>query len=458
MRYLSINCFHQSPRCILIALLAIGVSVMVVKDSRSIDIEYWKEHWNLVKWGARRQDYVLSLSYMDQVSWAATRLRSLQCWAARLKRFDRVVEPFLDGVHLGMPSTSQAVAENFKFGEIFDLQLWNVIGGERTFPPLASWEDFLATAPRKVVLVQIVYENDYHCPENTSIVKECNHTHLRSFFTEFLEPHLFSVHSEVCIDFNVRGFLNESVFTQLIFSGVLSDESISLVFDEWRAMYPFVVEKDRDIKCFLQFKDVACSPLNTQMTDLTSRSLHPATNILITAQKYISLHLTSSPSPGFVAVLVRWEKILLYHFYRSWIEERYTGNQCMKLIVKYLEEIRRTKGIANVFFSTDIGKFGSSTFHLYNATSANLQTVTRHTEELIRYMYGTSMTLERYEQTLLDVSGTTNPVLVSQVQKAVAAQAQCLLFVGSGLFHEHTLSMYKKLHKGVDCYKVVEVC
>ena len=447
MRYFS---FQRSPRCILIALLAICVTVTVVQISWSVDIKYWKE--------ARRQDYVLSLSYMDQTSWAATRLQSLQCWAARLKRVSRVVEPFVNDVYLGGPESSQAIAErsSFTFGDMYDVESLNLVGAGRGFTPLASWEDFLEKAPRKVVLVQIVYEDDYHCTENTRTDRECNHTRLRTFFTEFLEPHLFSVHSEICIDFKVRGFLTQSKFNELIFSGVLRNEAITLVFDEWRAMYPFVLKRDLHIKCFVEFKDVECSPLNPQMKQLTSRSLHPATNILISAQKYISLHLTSSP--GFVAVLVRWEQILLYHFYRRWIKKPFTGNQCVKLIREYLEEIRRTKGITHAFLSIDVGKFGSSTFQLYNATSANLQNVTKHTEELIRYMYGASMTLEQYEQTLLDVSGTTNSVIISQVQKAVAAQAQCLLFVGSGSFHEHTLSMYKNLHKGIECYKIIEVC
>ena len=37
-------------------------------------------------------------------------------------------------------------------------------------------------------------------------------------------------------------------------------------------------------------------------------------------------------------------------------------------------------------------------------------------------------------------------------------KAECLFFMGSGLFHEHTLSMYRKLHKGVDCYKIIKAC
>ena len=441
----------------LLAVLAIGVGVMMVKHPWSIDIEYWKECWN--GWVRVKQNYVLSLSYMDQVSWATTRLRSLQCWAARLGTFAGVVEPFVNNVFLGVPLTRQAVAEssNLSFGDLFDLKTWNRIGGQQGFPPLASWEEFLAKAPRKVVLVQIVYEYDYHCPEDSQPVTTCNHTRLRTFFTEFLEPHLFSVHSEVCVDFNQHGFISRSEFNHLIFSGAFGSESVSLVFDEWRAMYPFVVIRDRDIKCFLQFKDVECSPLSTQMADTTALSLQPATNILVIAQKYISLHL--KVSHGFVAVLVRWEKILLYHFYRlDRVKKLYTGNSCMKLIVEYLEEVRRTKGIDSVFFSTDVGRFGSSTFHMYNATRENLPGVTRYTEELIRHMYGTSMTLEQYEQTVVDVSGSTNPVLIAQVMKAVAANARCLLLVGSGLFHEHTLSMYKELHKGVDCYKIIEVC
>ena len=140
MRQLSINFIRQRRRCIVLALLAIGVSVvslqfLIAKHPGSVDIEYWKECWN--RWGAGKQNYVLSLSYMDQMSWATTRLRSLQCWAARLGTFAGVVEPFVNNVFLGVPLTRQAVAESSKlsFGDLFDLKTWNRIGGERGFPP-----------------------------------------------------------------------------------------------------------------------------------------------------------------------------------------------------------------------------------------------------------------------------------------------------------------------------------
>ena len=69
--------------------------------------------------------YVFSLSYMDQISWAAARLKSLQCWATTWKPAYNisVVEPFItNGSRLGVPiDFDRNVGQRpLKFSDIFD--------------------------------------------------------------------------------------------------------------------------------------------------------------------------------------------------------------------------------------------------------------------------------------------------------------------------------------------------
>ena len=398
--------------------------------------------------------YLLALSYYDQLTWGAIRLRSLQCWAKRSKWYmksARIVAPFVTNSHLTIPTvvSDASLEDTLSFGNLFNLDVWNELGGEFGFPPVVSWSHFLQHAPRNVILVQMVYAPDKLCPEDAFSDAACNPERLRTFWSKALEPHSFTIQREVCIDFPRQGFITAEKFNKLIFGTLSSDTPFTMIFDEWRGNYNMK-------KCFIPLYDMTyCSPIDQKLMNMTKHSLFLAPEIVNVAKKYMERYL--SGTGAYTAIVIRWEKVLLYDFYFK-NASRFLGSKCVGMIESFLEKTYHEKHLDMAFLATDIGKYGSSTFNLYDSTRKGLQNVTRYTDELLRHMYGKAMTWDDYETTFEVISGTTDPAFISLLQKAVAARAECLLMIGWGTFHEHTLKLYQELHKGSACYKVIENC
>lgn len=406
---------------------------------------------------SKPQLHVFSLSYMDQLSWASRRLKSLQCWSSMwLKRSHdvRVVEPFLlNGAHLGVPTDIQRYRNTtLQFEDIFNLDVWNW----GPYPRLVSWEDFLRDGSRLVVAVQIVYREDYRCPESDFTAERCS-PHLTQTLAQIL-PQDFVVLKQVCINFRVNNTLTAGEFNNLILGSVPKQGPITIIFDEWRGM-----GKNSNIEnqCFLRLKNGnECTPNGQEAVgNLTNRVMNPSSKIRLKAKAYISQYLRAKR--GYVAVVVRWEKVILHNFYSDRYSKRYTGSNCSHMIMEFVNKAYRKKRMYSTFFATDISKHGSSTFDRYNYTQDSIENITVYTEHLIKTLHhNDSMSLTDYEQRFEEVSGTNNPAFISQMQKVIAANARCLLLVGWGAFHESILKMYRKIHPKVAsrCAEVIHMC
>ena len=415
-----------------------------------------------VHWGLNKQTklYVLSLSYMDQAIWAAKRLQSAQCWASDWNYNVSVVEPFVfEGTHLGVPIDSERnLHKTLKFGDIIDIDVWNS-GNPGHYPKLVSWYDFVRNAPRYVIIVQIVYNHDYRCTENEHTEPLCGFNLLNKFFTEVLAPHEFIVIKRVCINFKQFQSLAIEEFNRLIFHGVPDNLPITVVFDEWRGTPRNV----KYIACFIQVEGRKCSTLDSSLTESKNRIMVPSTKIEEKKKAYVSRYLNAKS--GYVAVLIRWEKVILWDFYRkSWYSffRHYTGAGCVQQIVDYVESVYLKEGMHTAFISTDLGRYGSSTFDLYRDVRTRVDEFVVYTEQLVRLLNANpSLSLAEYEQRFEEVTGSTDPAVISQLQKAIAANARCLLLVGSGSFQDHTLWLYEQLHVQAGqklCYNILQTC
>lgn len=405
----------------------------------------------------RTKLYVLSLSYMDQAIWASKRLQSAQCWASEWNYNVSVVEPFVyEGTHLGVPIDSeQNLHETLKFGDIVDIDAWNS-GNPGHYPKLVSWHDFMQNAPRDTIIVQIVYNRDYRCTENEHTEQECGFNLLNKFFSEVLARRKFVVIKRVCVNFKWFQSLAVEEFNQLIFHGVPEELPITIVFDEWRGTPRNV----NFIACFIQVEGRKCSVLDSTLTESKNHIMVPSIRIEENRRAYVSRYLNART--GYVAVLIRWEKVILWDFYKkSWdsLFHRYTGAGCVQQIVDYVKGVYSKEGISTSFISTDLGRYGSSTFSLYKNVQTRLDDFAAYTERLVKLLSeDESLTVAEYERRFEEVTGSTNPAVISQLQKAIAASARCLLLVGAGSFQDHTLSLYKQQAGQKLCYKIIQTC
>ena len=172
----------------------------------------------------------LSLHYMDQITWGARRLRSLQCWAAQLDRTMRVVEPSMNNTYFGAPVITPV--DEIKFRNIFDIEVWNQYGEQEGYDSLVSWNEFRMEAPRETVLVQIIYKTDKMCVDPSSQRANCTLHEVKKYWSDTLKQFSFTVIREVCIDFRDVDILPTKEFNEYIFGSISRDTPVTVIFNE----------------------------------------------------------------------------------------------------------------------------------------------------------------------------------------------------------------------------------
>ena len=411
-----------------------------------------------------RVSYAVSLRYMDQITCGARRVRSLQCWAKQLSRSLRVVQPSINGSYFGPPEKS-LVDGIRRFSDIFDIDWWNNHGITKAgYLPMATWEELFLKAPRETILVSFLYRDDPRCFENPPPNSVCSLDEVQRFWSDTLKPFSFSVIREVCINFRESGEFDRDEFDRAIFGKISEDTPVTILFNDWRGPLGKPSKKSKlEFQALIRYRDVKCTPVTQDgfVRNLTRISLQPVPEMLQSAEVYATKYLHTSTD--YVAVMVRWELILLEHVYWAHaFKDQNDGKKCKDKILEYLQEIRLKKGINSTFLATDAGRFGSRvlqpnvSFHgvVHEKSAREL------TEDLLGALNDKPRTLEEYDQHFADFDEATGHSIysISQFQKSVAARAKCLLLVGWGTFHENTLALYMSRHKGNVCYKNIRRC
>ena len=208
--------------------------------------------------------------------------------------------------------------------------------------------------------------------------------------------------------------------------------------------------------CLLRTRDSHCSPDGENMHQLIVNSLKPTPQIYHKAKEYALKHFDTEED--YIAVMVRWELIFLNDLYFR--GPHYTGATCIDKIEtqveKWLTELRLNK----VFLTTDTGKYGSSTFPLHRMlyNQDNHQAAISLTEQLLEAFNYTFASVDKYEDTFVQATGTAHSTYISQLQKTIAARARCLLIVGWSSFHENAVALYNQTHSRNRCLKQIRIC
>lgn len=371
-----------------------------------------------------RGGYVLSLGYYDQVTCAAKRMATLQCWANHSDM--SVVEPFVHTTYLEAHPKEPQVSSNVRFQNLFNITAWNARCREASFSELVSWESFIEKAPREVTLVQIIYR-----PMNES---GCTYRHLAAFWQKWLMEHQFRLSHNVCIDFTQQDSLTLHEFNSLIFQQLPSTSTV--IFNEWRGI-PGGHES-----LYIPVQYPKCGNSDRFFEFLTPNHL-----ILQTADRYIQQYL----STDYVGVMLRWEYPVRLSKHR--------GMHCLNATIQRLQSLQAKNRFNAAFLTVDLGKYGSTTFQKLLTRTGEYDKIYNDSMKLMHFMnYRKSISLAEYEKQFSDISGTDNPQHIALLQKTVAAKAKCLLLVGWGRFQHHALVMWKNWHPGGTCFKTIHNC
>ena len=394
--------------------------------------------------------YVFALSYKDQLSSSAGRIASLQCWANQWNMV--VVQPFVNGTYF-RASLNHNMTNTKEMTDMFDVSEWNAYSKRHSLAPLAaSWKDFLKSAPRDVVLVQLVYsDGGPKCLKSSLSDKECNRQRLRDFWSQMLAPHHFRISRYVCIDLRKYTYLSMYHFNALVWGDHSPNTygSASLVIDEWAGICD---SKNISLSCYINIKNTDCESKKF-VQSAAYKMLTPGSQLLQDADMYI--HKYFNASTFYTAVMVRWERITIYD---NTEKSKSAGLQCTNQIIKYLTKIQNRWNVAETFLASDVGKYGSGSFELnYSTPSVDLFKLT---EKLLQVLYGKHILFEDYNRAFEDISNSNHPAYIAQLQRVIAARARCLLLFGYGSFQHHTLQLYRTLRRDrkTHCYKIVSSC
>ena len=393
--------------------------------------------------------YVLSLSYKDQIASSSNRIVSLQCWAKQWNML--VVSPFVNGTFFRGPLQKDLpTATTMKYGDIFNISKWNAYAKQQSLAPFIPWEDFLHSAPRNVILIQIVHKAyvKSRCLKSIFSSNECNFLLLRDFWSRILAPHRFRILKEVCIDLNLytepKHYLTLQDFNAFVWGNYseYSPNSVSLVWNEWRGIRHNRHRDARDLMvCGVDINTPKCLSYTARSRKMAYKLLSPNSRVFHDAEAYASKYLNQSAN--YIAVMVRWERAGPHLQIHSTIAEQ----------VKYWQRQNDAPGI---FLATDVGKYGSNTFGLSKLVPDTVDLI-GSTEELLKMLFGEPIRLEDYNRRFEDISNSTHPTYLAQLQRVIAAKARCLLMIGGGNFQQQAGNLYRELHanQSTQCFKTV---
>ena len=387
--------------------------------------------------GKSTSGYVLAVDYWEQQTSGSRNLQNLQCWAALYNL--SVVEPALSRSQLRLPLNYHMDNKRLWFRDLYDIEEWNRLSSEFNHSQLVSWDNFLTSAPRDAILVTVKHAaTRKHWVELPRVrlppsqrAKEGCASNWKSV-KQFLIRHHFHVSREVCFNFAFGDSLSRDEFESRLF-GSLSPSSSTVIFSQWRGTGPPSRVAIHDTRCG-----------NTHIQERAGPSQH----LLHLVQQYQSKYLGGVP---YMAVIARTEKVMAVVRGKK---GKVTLAQCFSHLLREWRETRAHSGLNSTLLAIDMGRFGSNSIH--NAGEGT--ELSFRFRELFKSLYGSSMSVEDWEDSFEDTAHTKEPGYVAALQQMLVVQAKCVVFIGGGSFQKHTYTLYKNTHHKHKCVRDISEC
>ena len=384
--------------------------------------------------------FVLSVSYYEQQSMGSRNLFQLQCWASLSGL--RVVKPVMKDSNLRTPLDVQLQQTMLRFEDHFNLDQWSRYTRQEGYAPLVEWKEFLAKAPRSVILVQFGYssvtllkarqragEQLLHPPQGERYKSGCESNWPTGNEVAFLKSRGFSIIRKVCFNFYYGDQLTLEEFNKHLLGNRTSFSDVTVVMDMWRGFG----SAQRVL-----IKDVCATVARVQ------EHVAPSDRILRDADRYIKSYLHGRP---YLAIMGRLEM--------SMLTTRKKVPFCLQETLRQWEAFKTDVSLQTTFLSIDIGKYGSKKFRSNVEPSLSIEVA-----KFFRGLFGSLMTSKQWEKQFVTVSQVRDAGYIGLLQKVIVTRAQCILFVGGGAFQRHSLHLYQELHRspGEQCVRVVRPC
>lgn len=404
------------------------------------------------KIGASHTGFILVASFREQQTKASDNLFGLQCWAKSLPV--RVVEPYVENSHLVVPLTANATQLSLlRYRDLFDIEVWQLLSAQHGFPPLASWDTFLATAPRQLIVVRFKYltvrmqkmrmgKTDGHLAVDSTFKEGCPQISLvLSKKIQYLTAtYNFEVIREVCFNFAEGDQLTPFQFNRHLY-GDISLNAVTVLMEEWRGLG--TMENGKRVMLL-----DACSP-SAYINSLAYT--WPSRKLICDAKKYKQRYLKTS---NYISLMVRTEKIVSLNTSQEYVA------RCLNETLSYWKVLKNAYGIEKTFLSMDIGEYGSYSLVEQMGNKDSKYTPFTHLyDKFLRELFGPETTLRVWELGFMAVSSQHDSGYIGSLQKTIAAQGRCIVFTGGGSFQKHSKYIYERLSgKRKQCSKIINKC
>ena len=396
------------------------------------------------------EGYLIVSRLYEQLTMASGNLLQLQCWAGHLSNL-KVVKPFMRDSFMRTPLNESKQLNMLKMEDIFDMEDWDQYTSGEGYSPLVEWEEFLKSAPRKLIVIQTKYPTiSYvkavrkkgllfpHPPTQQKLYAEgCMFNFLNGREMLLFQSKGFVVVRQVCLNFWTGDELSMKQLKDHIL-GEFKNDSVSIFLNEWRGLG----ENQR-----FMVKENICQ----EKYSFKERT-KPSARIIQDADLYVQQYLGGGNS-SYLAVMARYEMT-------GWTQHMKTGNhqhaiipKCLQLTYQELEVAKSVTKMSQVFLSTDIGIYGSKSFRNKNYYG-HLSDIEEFVEKV------THLRVNDWERTFESVAHTQDSGYIAMLQLVLVTKAKCVLFVGGGTFQRHALHLYQELHPREEdrCVKIVEKC
>ena len=397
--------------------------------------------------------YVLTLKYAGQQGAGVRSLLSQQCWAESFHLPMYIVEPFIEESICGIPTDLTKTENVLRMSDFFDIDHFNEASRNSGYTEVASWEDFLRIAPKKVIVVQ---ERGWYWHKKPAArghpkvqweASLSNHGTATCF-----RPGFFSLYHAVdkiqhLVDYHDFCVVRIVSFDAPIYGDWVMFSETEMyrdIFGRWKPEEVTVVVSFWANNWYVPNPNLETPSLCTDAHINGFEGKFIASKQLTQHVKKYEDMFYKSRNPK-LAIMLRLEHTVAE--LGSTTEGHNGVYTCLNDVINLKKELSPEM---LPFVTADIGNYGSAS---WNAVLKNVKYSTSERKELFEAIRNTVVTLldntlnfEEWEETFIKVSGIEDRGYIAALQRTIASRADCLVLVGGGHFLELALHEYLRDH------------
>ena len=388
-------------------------------------------------------------SYEEQTN-GARNIWQLEIWAKLLDM--KVAEPFAVNSVFGIMGIAPNFSQTLRFGDYYNIEIWNKEVMKYHGVPLTKWEEFLYKAPRKAIIFYTAMRSvkkSLTFSYGVNDMKRINPGKYEQITIDdfvWLKNYFNVVKVVNCVRslYNYDIALTLEEFKSNVF-GKLRPNEVTLIIVNWIGMHRIHVK----LAPPTFMRAIAIHFVLPYKSDSVVPKISPSQRILKAYKAFLSGNFGNNK---YVGIVFRTHTILYYyHGGGGFPAETKHLLECSKNLSQELDKVRNRW---KIFMAYDLGAFGSVGY--YDSTSDQRLIPIR--DQIFLDVFKGSLQVEQRKEMLIKAAGgVTDTGFIALLEKTIATHADCIILLGPlSSFVQSSATDYILLHDTDKC--VVSIC